>query len=511
MIVIGRIDKGAYFDSVTLMTVGKAIAEMEGIVDAAVVMGSKENREILRASGLLTKEASAAGDTDLIISIKADDDDAARVALESVADRLEDARGGTDTESVYQPASIEGALEIAPETKLALISVAGRYAGGEASKALNAGLHVMIFSDNVSIENEIGLKKQAQERGLLVMGPDCGSAIINGVPLAFANVVKRGDIGIVSASGTGLQEVSSIISNEGAGVSQAIGVGGRDVTSAVGGIMFLEAFASLIEDDNTKVIVLISKPPDEEVLDRIKMVIEGVDKPIVSIFLGADCELPGSVTTLEQAALHSVALSQGRDGGDVNRFLSSRENWISTMAEREATRRSAGRKYVRGLMSGGTFCAEAQVILAGMISDVYSNAPTGNSARLDNSLKSIKNTVVDLGADEFTVGRPHPMIDYSLRLKRIAQESEDPETAVILLDVVLGYGSAADPGSELEGVIEDACKNVAVVCSITGTAHDPQNRDLVEKTLKDAGAITMPSNAAASLLAGSIARLRRVG
>ena len=275
MAVVGLIKKGAYFDSVTLMTVGKALAAMDGVVDAAVVMGTRENKAILSASGLLTPEFEAARDTDLLIGITAESDEAAQAALDTTDQLLADARSGGDTDDAdFHPASLAGALKTIPGANLALISVAGRYAGREAMRALEHGLHVMLFSDNVPIETEVDLKTFAHATDLLVMGPDCGTAIINGVPLAFANVVRRGEIGIVAASGTGLQEVSSIISNEGAGISQAIGTGGRDVKKDVGGITFIDGLRALAADDATKVIVLVSKPPDKAVLARINEVVD---------------------------------------------------------------------------------------------------------------------------------------------------------------------------------------------------------------------------------------------
>jgi succinyl-CoA synthetase alpha subunit len=492
--VRAAIRKGAYFDSVTLMRVGKEITALPGILDAAVVMATAANKAILDSSGLLTAQFKDAGDTDLVIAVKAESEAAAKAALAAV-DALLKKPASTESRSV----SLSGALQVLPDANLALISIAGRYAGDEAMRALEAGLHVMLFSDNVPLQKEIALKKFAAKRGLLVMGPDCGTAIINGVPLAFANVVNRGDIGIVAAAGTGLQEVSCIISNAGAGISQAIGTGGRDVKKEVGGIMFIEGLKALAKDEQTKVILLVSKPPHRAVLKKIEKVLKTIRKPVVTMFVGAT---PG---TLEDAALKAVALSRGKQPRKTPPHCPQARRlspWGRGRTRSGRVRGGKGRqKYIRGLFSGGTFCAEAQILLP---KDAYSNAPTGKSKQLKNSLKSQKNTFLDLGEDEFTVGRPHPMIDYSLRNKRILEEAADPETAVILLDVVLGYGSNPDPASELAGVIREASRKVAVVCSITGTDKDPQNRSRVATELKKAGAIVMPSNAAACKLAGSI-------
>jgi len=514
VVVVGRIRKGAYFDSVTLMTVGKEITETDGVIDAAVVMGTTENKAILAASGLLTRDFESATDTDLLIVVKAEAQPVADDALASVGALLESARKPATSNDELHPASLGAGLAAVPDANLAMISVAGRYAGDEARKALDAGLNVMLFSDNVPVETEVELKRLARDSGLLVMGPDCGTAIINGVPLAFANVVSRGEIGIVAASGTGLQEISSIVSNEGAGISQAIGTGGRDVKKEVGGITFVQGLAALADDPATKVIVLVSKPPDSTVLDSIRDALTGIDKPVVSVFLGASKEdrsrsraVRWSATTLEEAALAAVAIANGADPDGVRILVASRERDEHERAEAEAAKREEGQRYLRGLMSGGTFTSEAQVVLAGLIPDLHSNAPTAGSAMLDEPLRSIGNTIVDLGANAFTVGRPHPMIDYSLRKKRIHEEANDPDVAVILLDVVLGYGSHPDPAGELSDVVREAVRSVSVVCSVTGTDRDPQGRDAVTRALEDAGAIVMPSNASASRLAGQIVRL----
>ena len=505
MVVVGRIKRGAYFDSVALMTVGRDVSTRAGVVDAGVVMGTAENRSILDSSGLLLPEFAEAGDSDLLIAVKAEDESAAEAAVVAVLEQLERGAASTGGDAAYAPSSIDGAVALMPDANLALISVAGRYAAREAWKALRGGLHVMLFSDNVSVASEIELKTYAHEHGLIVMGPDCGTAILSGTPLGFANAVRPGAIGIVAASGTGLQEISSIVSNEGEGVSQAIGTGGRDVTDEVGGVTFLDALDALAEDPETRVLALVSKPPDPRVLDRIETRVAKLDIPVVTIFIGADSTGPSSAATLEEAALRAVALVRGEDAAGVGERLAGRAAELERLAEEWAGRIAPGRRFVRGLLSGGTFCAEAQMVLRGIEGGLSSNVPLSGVRKLADPLVSEGHTLVDLGADEFTVGRPHPMIDYTLRVKRLETEAADPETAVVLLDVVLGYGSHPDPASELTGVIGRAAGSVAVVCSVTGTDRDPQNRNTVEAALRAAGAVVASSNAAACLLARKIA------
>jgi len=516
MIVKGFSKQGEYFDSVSLMMVARELTKTEGILDAAVVMGTPENKAILEASGLLLPEFEGVGDTDLLIGFKVEDESVLEKAMQRVDRLLDDLRHRSTETSDFLPKSIEGALKVIPDANLVLISVAGRYAADEAMKALEQGLHVMIFSDNVPLEKEVELKKYAKDKGLLVMGPDCGTAIINGVPLAFANVVNRGDIGIVAASGTGLQEVSCVIDNQGAGISQAVGTGGRDVWQEVGGIMLLEGLKSFKDDEKTKVIVLVSKPPHEDVLQKIAEELKNVSKPAVAVFIGAAMEViedAGAIParTLEEAGLIAVALSQGKDVDTVKTTLEERTEDLKALAAEEAEKRKESQKYISGLFSGGTLCDEAQLILEDIVGNVYSNTPIDPEFKLDDSWKDREHTVIDLGADEFTVGRPHPMIDFSLRNGRILEEAQDHEVAVILLDVVLGYGAHKQPAEELPTFIREAKaaaelegRHLSVICSITGTDKDPQDKRKVEQALKNAGAFVMPSNAAACELAGYI-------
>ena len=517
MMVKGIVKKGEYYDSVTLMMAARKLRELSGVLDSAVVMGTKENRAILEASGLTVEEFRASADADLLIAVKAEDALLAERALSEAESILKSVRTRADSGLAPLPRSMETALHLMPDANMTLISVAGKHAAGEAMRALRHGLHVMLFSDNVPLEREIALKTFAVQRDLLMMGPDCGTAIINGVPLAFANETARGDIGIVAAAGTGLQEVSCIISNAGAGISQAIGTGGRDVKEEVGGLMMLAALGMLSEDPSTRVIVLISKPPHFSVLEKIGKVTQTLGKPVVAAFLGTENDiirrhgmLPAR--SLHEAALLATALSHHSPVETATTYFARLRKDLQVIGATEARKLQVQQKNVRGLFSGGTFCYEAQLLLGDDLDEIYSNAPTGKSRRLKNSLKSVKHTLLDLGADEFTVGRPHPMIDYSLRNRRIIAEAADPETAVVLFDIVLGYGANPDPLKEIVPAITAARKSAAqrqryvpMVCSVTGTDKDPQNRAEVVRGLRDAGVIVAESNAAACLLTAFIA------
>lgn len=506
----GIIKKGEYFDSVSLMIVSKEINKLNGVIDSSIVMGTNENKAILKMANLFVEDFNNADDTDLLISMSVESEPGFSDALEKIEEQLKSIRNKSDDNEDFSPKSFEGALKTLPGANLSLISVAGKYAAKEAHKALDSGLHLMMFSDNVPIEDELALKKKAIEKGLLMMGPDCGTAIINGIPLAFANVVNPGNIGIVAASGTGLQEVSSVITNQGAGISQAIGTGGRDVKKEIGGIMFIEAIKALNEDPQTEIIVLISKPPHPEVTGKIAKAIQSISKPVVSILIGGEAKVledAGAIPAknLEEAAIIAYALSKKKDHKKAIEKLNNRQPELEKLANSLAENNKG--KYIRGLFSGGTLCDEAQLLLKEPIGYAFSNTPLNSEFQLKDIWKSQKNTIIDMGDDDFTAGRPHPMIDFSLRNKRIVEEAKDPDTAIILIDVVIGYGSNMAPDKELEPVIKEAKQispNISVICSITGTAKDPQNRENIREVLESAGAIVRETNVEATLLAVEI-------
>jgi len=508
------VKKGEYFDSVSLMIVGKDVAQMNFVQDATVVMATQENKSILKTANLYLDEFEQYDATDLLIVIKSDNEEKFDEIFKNVDILLKEIRNKEDDQGTFNPRSLESAIQIQPESNIALISLAGRYAGAEAMKALKSGLNVMLFSDNVPIEIEIKLKKYALENDLLMMGPDCGTAIINGVPLAFSNALNKGNIGIIAASGTGLQEVSSIISEEGFGISQAIGTGGRDIKKQIGGMMFISSLDALEDDENTEVIVLVSKPPHPEVLKRINEKLREISKPVICVFLGADSSLledSGTFTaeTLEEAALLACAVVDNVETSKVKEFLEERRKDFGKIVSDEVKKISLGRKYIRGLFSGGTLCDEAQIILKKDSNNIFSNRISEDIFTLADSWISKEHTLVDLGEDEFTVGRLHPMIDFDLRNKRILQEANDKETAIILFDLVLGFGANEDPISEILPIIKKAqiiAPDISFICSVTGTEQDPQNRSRIIKVLDENGVIVMPSNAAAAEIVNLIVK-----
>lgn len=507
-----------YKDSVALMRVSQQILALPGVTRASLVMGTAANKQILARNGLLSAELEKAQPSDLMIAVEGDTADAIDAALQQVAKLLAGSApsAATGAASESPPRSIGVAVSRADAATLAQISVPGPYAAAEALKALRSGLHVFLFSDNVPIEQERAVKQIAAKKGLLVMGPDCGTAILRGVPLGFANAVRRGRVGLVGASGTGLQEVTCQIHALGEGVSNAIGTGGRDLHAEVGGITMQQGLALLARDADTQVVVIVSKPPAKAVAARVLEVARKLGKPVVVLFLGADAEAVEQsgnifpVTTLEDAAHASVGLLRS---GQPSAGAAS-------TAPREAlpdTGFADGQRYLRGLYSGGTFCTEAQLIWRAAGIKAWSNVPVDKALQLGELAPSREHSAVDLGADEFTLGRPHPMIDPAMRVKRILAEARDPAAAVILLDVVLGYGVHADPAGALVPAIREAQalaakagRRLAFVGFVCGTDQDPQGFTEQRAQLRDAGVSLARSSSAAALLAAALVERRPV-
>ncbi|MEQ8222076.1 MAG: acyl-CoA synthetase FdrA [Candidatus Eremiobacterota bacterium] len=516
MSVKNIVKKNRYLDSVLLMLVSNQIKEMNGIKKASVMMGTDNNRELLSSDSLLTEEGKDAGPNDLLIALSLEDNADMDKILEEIENFLSSKKkpSSDDTGSVT-PKSIEAALNLM-DANMVVISLPGDYARWEAEKALMNGLHVMLFSDNVSVEDEIELKTLAREKGLLLMGPDCGTSIINNVALGFANILNRGNIGIAGASGTGIQEVTSLLTNAGFGISQAIGTGGRDLSVRVGGLTMIGALEALIEDKDTEIILLISKPPSSEVEDKILDLLKNCPKPFIINFLGGNVEKSKNrgykvAKTLEEAAHMAMALVKKEEYKKID-FNDPIEE-IKILAEKEYSKFSSDQKYIRGLYSGGSVCEEANIVLDDMGIRINSNAPIREELKLKNSKKSVAHTFVDMGDDEFTRGVPHPMIDFTSRKERIIEEAKDRECAVILMDVVLGLGAHENPAREIASAVIKAKKiageegrYLSCVASITGTSRDPQNRENQKKILEDAGIVVLPSNAQAARFSAMLVR-----
>jgi FdrA protein len=483
---------GAYFDSVSLMQVSRSVSDMAGVDGALVAMATPLNLDLLSELGF--DAPGKAGPNDLLIAIRAADDETIGRAVVALEQGLHELSGsgqhaGGDLGTAPPARTVRTAARRG-DANLALISVPGRYAFADAVDALEAGLNVMVFSDNVPVWQEVALKDLAGKRGLLVMGPDCGTAVIGGVGLGFANALHPGRAGIVAASGTGAQQMSCLLDQAGVGVSHLIGVGGRDLSGPVGGRSTLSALAALDADPATDLIVVVSKPPAPEVARTVRETAGTLSTPTVIALLGRG--QPDLTAVAEQV----VTRLGGQAGSWFERFSPAKP--------------APGA--LRGLFAGGTLCDEAMVIAAEALGPIRSNIPLEPDWALPEDLHGTGHIMIDFGDDQLTQGRPHPMIDPSLRLQRLAAEARDPESSVLLLDVVLGYGADADPAATLAPAIKDAQavaredgRDLAVVISLCGTRSDPQGFDRQAALLHEAGASVFASNAAAARHAVALA------
>lgn len=500
------IKPNTYFDSVSLMSLSTKANQVEGVEQAIIAMGTEMNKGVIRNVGLMTPEVEEAKNSDLMIVVKAATDELCENAFVSINELLTKKNTSTGKSEVKY-STISSAAQSIPEANLAVISVNGAYAAREAKKALENDLHVMLFSDNVSIEEEIELKTFAHEKGLLMMGPDCGTAILGNVGLAFANAVRKGEIGIVGASGTGSQEISVRIHDFGGGITQLIGTGGRDLSEEVGGIMMLDGIKALDEDEATKVIVLVSKPPapsvEEKILDQIKQ----CKKPVVVWFIGGDEEkitkAGGHFAKMSKEAALKAVLLAGADESKINKRALN-----IPLIEEVRAKLTPEQKYIRGLFCGGTLCDEAMYAAMEKFDNVYSNIQKNADYLLADNNVSKEHTFIDFGDDEFTKGKPHPMIDPSTRIERFKQEAKDPSVGVIVMDFVLGFGSHEDPvGVMLPAIIEakqlaeQEGRHLEILGYVLGTDLDYQNFDEQVEKLIAAGVTHASSSQNAGLLA----------
>ena len=513
------IRKNEYHDSVFLMRVAKRLSQQKGILQAAALMGTDKNKVLLEEIEVRGPEISEATPSDLMVAVKADSQEALTSVLDDIDRWLTIDLGSAPRHDIR---TLDDAVAMQRHSNLAVISVPGSYAAREARKALEHGLNVFLFSDNVPVESEISLKEYARERGLMVMGPDCGTAIIGGKGIGFANAVRRGPIGVIGASGTGIQEFTSLVHQAGSGISQAVGIGSRDLSDAVGGISFLTALDALESDSQTEVITILSKPPGLLALSNLIPRILKCHKPTVVCFLGLKQESlladirDRTARTLDDAAAMAVQMATGHALPRLDVHSSN----LRKLIRREQVAKNPEQRYLRGIFAGGTFCFQAQQILqdAGIV--VHSNVPLHGNLKLVDPMRSEEHTLVDMGTDDFTVGKPHPMIDSRLRRERILTESQDPQVAILLLDFVLGFNASPDPAGELVSAIKEAKAvakkrggSLSVVASICGTEGDPQNFPQQVKVLEEAGVAVFPSSVQAvqfcALLAASLSEVTR--
>jgi len=492
------VKQNSYQDSVNLMLLTNKISTMDGINKVQIMMGTPANKDIFKGAGLYTDELESAASNDMCIVVDTDAEEKIQEVLDEVDNYLNNQAIANSKEAFETVRSWDKATNTLPGANLAIISTPGQYAAEEAEKAIDRDMHVLIFSDNVTVEDERRIKEKAHEKGLLVMGPDCGTAIVSGVPLAFANVMKTGKIGVIGASGTGIQEVITQIDRLGAGISHAIGTGGRDLNDKIGAITMLDGIKALAQHSQTEVITLISKPPAKEVRDQVVQLLQSLSKPVVAIFLGEEPHNhEGNVyyaNTLEETAAIAVDLVKGNE---------VKSNYNTLEGEVPTVELKPEQKTIKALYSGGTLGYEAATLIARGLN--YDNSGAHEEGYL---LSTDGFEVIDLGDDIYTQGKPHPMIDPDTRIQYFQKAAQDESTAVILFDVVLGYGSHEDmagaliPGIEkIQKEVQAKGKNIYFVATVCGTDQDPQGIDEQRAKLQNAGVIIRESNNQAVLTA----------
>ena len=484
------VKKGSYQDSVVLMLLTNEISTIEGVNKVSIMMATPANKDIFKQSGLDTEELMNASANDMVVVADIDDEAMIDVIMEAVEDFLKkQASAKEEKKGAESVKSWDSALKKLPEANLAVISIPGAYAALEADRALDEGLNVFMFSDNVTIEDERALKEKAHKKGLSVMGPDCGTGIIQGVPIAFTNKVSKGSIGIIGASGTGIQELTTIIDRLGEGVTNAIGIGGRDLNAAIGGITMMDMIDAMEDDDTVKVLLIVSKPPAKEVRDKISARLSSFSKPVVTLFVGEKPEYHEEnfyhAYTLDEAARLAVSLVKGTQVPEA-----------TVDVDESAFYKAEDNKTIKAYYSGGTLANEAAMLIKdAMNCEVPPEDIEGYMLQLDG------NIVVDLGDDAYTQGKPHPMIDPAKRIECMQEAVDDESTGVVLLDIMLGYGSHADmAGSliptikELQAKAEAAGRKVFFIATVCGTRSDYQGYDEAVNKLKDAGVIVCENN-----------------
>ncbi len=508
MAIFSRIEKNRYVDSLETLFMMGVLNDCSEIEIGFVGMATASFKESLKESGMLTEEIGNLRESDFVIVARCSGKEAFDDAVAEIEKQLPSgAQGGKKTYHTSRDAFADN-----PGCNLCSIAVPGEYALSEVMKALDMGMHCVVFSNNVPLADERKMKEKAREKGLLCMGPDCGVANINGSALVLASINNRGPFGICGASGTGIQHVAAILHECGSGVSQTIGTGGNDLKQEVGGIMMLMGLDALDRDPETEYIILISRKPAPSVLDPLFSRIEKCTKPVVVFFMGCEretVERHGGIWAgnLDDCAEKALSLI-----GKEYRLRSPEE--IHEIALEAVRGMSPGQKYVRGMYTGGTYLDEAMRTMEKVIGPIHSNAPLRPELKLAVSTESVENTAVDYGEEEFTQGRPHPAIDPGIRKPYILREAADSAVAVIILDFILTPPGHMDPvGYVIDDVKKamadalDGGRKLAFVATVLGTDADFQNKKEQEKKLLDAGVIVAKTNNEASLIAAEIIRI----
>lgn len=512
--VYNIIRRNLYRDSLQLLHITDQAKKLAGVEDAVIAMATRTNKDLLRQLGLITADGARADPNDMILAFRLSNQMQLNTTMDSLERLLfgasEFSRNNTNNDSRFF--DVDAALHEDNSFNLAIVSIPGQFARETVMKLLEHGIHVQLFSDHVSLTTEIDLKRYAHRKGLFLLGPGAGTSIINGKAIAFANVVRRGNVGIVASAGTGLQEVSVLLDKVGLGVSQGLGVGGSDVSKEVGGVMLIDSLRALEQDKNTSIIVLIAKNPDPHVKRKVVRIIGmGITKPVIMCFLGTPNSNSFTDKSIHDAMTLHAAVSTAarvvRKGANMSPISMTLEE-VEKSIQSARSEMNHDQKYVRGLYTGGTLAHETLLVFRETIGGAFSNSPLSPEFNLVNIAKSVGDTILDMGDESFTAGRAHPMIDPTLRRLRILQEAKDKSVGIIALDFMLGYGSHPDPAGALSEDIRSARefaqregRYIAVLGHVCGTGADPQSLEGQEAKLRSAGVILYPTNALMAIAA----------
>ena len=494
-----------------MMQFSQQLKDEQGVIDAAIVMGTELNKNTLKNMNLLTEDGAAATENDTLISISCQDQNSLNDAIQKAEQLLVSSTVNIKNEF----ANLSSAFDAFSNANIASLSIPGQFVKEMATELIKKQLHLFVFSDHVPLEDEIYLKNLSLENNVLFMGPEAGTSILNGTVFGFGNRVRKGSVGIIGASGTGIQESSTMIDLFGEGISHGIGVGGRDLRNDIGGMMTMKAMEVFENDPNTKAVLLVSKPVDNDVRNEIINKINNFSKKNYVLCLVGDNENREDSARIKfsksiQTSVLKILKSLDDNGyKKIMDVIRSQINDSIKQSESLSKDLNEEQKFIRGFFAGGTLCYESKIILEQMIGKVYSNLSSDDEYSIKGSVTSKENTLIDFGEEEFTSARPHPIIDPLLRKNRILEDANDPNVGVIIIDIICGINAAkntiASHAETIKKAIQTAKeqgRKLSIFAYICGTEKDVSENEL--KLLTDSGAKLFTSNALMSFAAALV-------
>ena len=511
--IVNIIKKNFFRDSVQMMQFSQQLKDEQGVIDAAIVMSTVLNKNTLKNMNLLTEDGISATENDTLISINCQDEN----SLSNAIQKAEQLLTSISAKAKNEFTSLASALDTFSDANIASLSIPGQFVKEMATELINKQLNLFVFSDHVPLEDEIYLKNLALENNVLFMGPEAGTSILNGTVFGFGNRVRKGSIGIIGASGTGIQESSTMIDLFGEGISHGIGVGGRDLRNDIGGMMTMKAMEIFENDPNTKAVLLVSKPVDNYIRNKIINKINNFSKKNYVLCLIGDNE--NSVDTakikfsksIQMSVLKILKLLDDNVYKKTKDVVRNQINDSIKLSESLSKDLNEGQKFIRGFFAGGTLCYESKIILEQMIGKIYSNLSSDDEYSIKGNVSSKENTLIDFGEEEFTSARPHPIIDPLLRRNRILEDANDPNVGVIIIDIICGINAAkntmafhAETIKKAIEIAREQGRKLSVFTYICGTENDVSKNEL--KLLADSGAKLFTSNALMSFAAALVVK-----